>query len=170
MLFQGLRCSYSLPGTQKHYFPWKSWILMKLIEISPNSMKFRGVWWISGLLRFLGCQAPQPLLFPKENKGFVKGCGWLKIRIPIISNRIHGMSEIFMEMQKVPLFSSISQHCGPAALARKNNSNSYAFSMVVALIFLPGHPKIWFFMKNWIRTKIMGDFMKFEEILVKIGF
>ena len=36
--------------------------------------------------------------------------------------------------------------------------------MVAALIFLPGHPKIWFSLKYWFQTKILEIFMKFAEI------
>ena len=41
---------------------------MKFLEFYPNF----------DFASSLECQAPQPLFFPKENKGFVKGCGWLK--------------------------------------------------------------------------------------------
>jgi len=41
---------------------------MKFLKFYPNF----------GFASSLECQALQPLLFPKENKGFVKGCGWLK--------------------------------------------------------------------------------------------
>ena len=47
-----------------------------------------------GFASSLECQAPQPLLFPKENKGFVKGCGWLKTQNIMIFIRIHGKSKI----------------------------------------------------------------------------
>ena len=72
-----------------------------------------------------------------------------------------------MEIHDFPLFSSISQDPGPAALARENDSNSYAFSMVAALIFLPGHSKTGFSSQNWIRTEIMVEFMKFGGICLR---
>ena len=51
---------------------------MKFHEISCNFMKFLEFYLNFGFASSLECQAPQPLLFPKEYKGSVKGCGWLK--------------------------------------------------------------------------------------------
>ena len=46
-------------------------IFMNFQEISEILLK-------GGFASSLECQAAQPLLFPKGNQGFVKGCGWLK--------------------------------------------------------------------------------------------
>ena len=96
----------------------------------------------SGFAGSLGCQALQPLLFLKEYQGFVKGCGWLKTQEIIISIEIHGNSGIFTKFHKFHQISPISPDLGPAALARRKDSNSYGFSMVAARTFLPGHTKI----------------------------
>ena len=90
----------------------------------------------------LGCQALQPLLFPKEYQGFVKGCGWLKTQEIMIFMEIHGISGIFTNFHKFHEISPISPGLGPAALARRKDSNSNGFSMVAARTFLPGHAKI----------------------------
>ena len=42
-----------------------------------------------GFAASLGCQALQPLLFPKEYQGFVKGCGWLKTQKIMIFIEFH---------------------------------------------------------------------------------
>ena len=47
-----------------------------------------------GFASSLEWQAAQHLLFLKENKGFVKGCGWLKTQNIMICIRIRGKSEI----------------------------------------------------------------------------
>ena len=97
MLFQGLRWSNSLPDTQKHEFLWNSWYFMKLLEIPLVFMKFGEIGRISGFSRFLGCQAPQTLLFPKENIGSVKCCGWLKTQDFMIFHRFYEISEISLK-------------------------------------------------------------------------
>ena len=51
---------------------------MKYHAFSLNLMKFLKFYRKSGFEGSLECQALQPLLFPKEYEGFVKGCGWLK--------------------------------------------------------------------------------------------
>ena len=61
----------------------------------------------------------------------------------------------FHRFHRIP---PISPVCGPAALARKKDSNSYAFSMVAVLIFLPGHSKISFSMKILVPNQNFGDF------------
>ena len=113
-----------------------------------------------GFASSLECQAAQPLLFPKGNQGFVKGCGWLKTQNIMIFIRNHEIITKSMEFHKFPYFSSISQDFGPAALASKKDSISYAFSMVVVLIFLPGHGQIWFFMKILVPNQYFGHFHK----------
>ena len=95
-----------------------------------------------GFASSLECQAAQPLLFPKGNQGFVKGCGWLKTQNIMIFIRNHEIITKSMEFHKFPYFSCISQDFGPAALASKKDSISYAFSMVAVLTFLPGHGQI----------------------------
>ena len=50
----------------------------------------------------LECQAAQPLLFPKENQGFVKGCGWLTTQNIMISIRNHEVIRKSMEFHKLP--------------------------------------------------------------------
>ena len=54
-----------------------------------------------GFASSLECQALQPLLFPKENKGFVKGCGWLKTQNIMIFIRNHEFSRNFMKFHKI---------------------------------------------------------------------
>ena len=44
-----------------------------------------------------GVPGSSTLAFPKENKGFVKGCGWLKIQNVMIFIRFHGISEASWE-------------------------------------------------------------------------
>ena len=70
-----------------------------------------------------------------------------------------------MIFHKFPWFSCISQDFGPAALVRKKDSNSYAFSMVAVLIFLPGHSKISFSMKILVPNQNFGDFHEICWIL-----
>ena len=105
-------------------------------------MKFLKLYKDFGSAGSLGCQALQPLLFPKEYQGFVKGCGWLKTQEIMIFIEIDDISGIFMKFHKFHEISPISPGWGPAALARRNDSNSYGFSMVAARTFLPGLPKI----------------------------
>ena len=93
-----------------------------------------------------GVSSSSDHVFPKENKGFVEGCGWLKTQNFMNFHIFHEISENFMKFHEMSLFSVISRFFGPAALQRKNDSNSYAFSMVAALQFLPGHSKNWIFM------------------------
>ena len=63
---------------------------MKFLEFYPNF----------GFASSLECQAPQPLLFPKENKGSVKGLGWLETQNSMVFIRIHGNIGNFMEFHK----------------------------------------------------------------------
>ena len=63
-----------------------------------------------------------------------------------------------MKFHEFHTFSPISPVFGPAALARKKDSNSYGFSMVAASTFLPGHPKIWFSMKILDSDQNNGEF------------
>ena len=121
---------------------------MKFLEICKNI----------GFAASLGCQALQPLLFPKEYQGFVKGCGWLKTQKIVISIKNHQISEIFMKFHKFHKFPPISQVFGPAALARKKDSNSYAFSMVAALMFPPRAPQNMFFLKILVSNHNFRDF------------
>ena len=78
-----------------------------------------------------------------------------------------GFPEVSLEfIFQFPWFSSISQGFGPAALPRKKWNNSYAFSMVAALIFLPGHSK------NWISMNIIDSDRNnwdFHEIWWNLG-
>ena len=161
MLFQWLQRSYSLPGTPKQDFSWISWNFMKFREISWDFMKFLKFYPNSGFAGSLECQALQPLLFPKEYQGFVKGCGWLRTQKLMIFINNHWTSGIFMKFHKFP---PISPVFGPAVLARKKDSNSYAFSMVAALMFPPRAPQNMFSWKYWFQTKILGIFMKICEI------
>ena len=59
-------------------------------------MKFLKFYENDGFAGSLGCQALQPLLFPKEYQGFVKGCGWLKTQEIMIFIEIDEVSGIFM--------------------------------------------------------------------------
>ena len=54
----------------------------------------------NGFAGSLGCQALQPLLFPKEYQGFVKGGGWLETQGIMIFVEIHEISGIFMKFHK----------------------------------------------------------------------
>ena len=138
---------------------------MKLHEISWNLVKFLNIYSNFGFVSSLECQAAQPLLFPKEYQGFVTGCGWLKTQNIMIFIRNHEILRNFMNFHKFPWFSCISQDFGPAALVRKKDSNSYAFSMVAVLIFLPGHSKISFSMKILVPNQNFGDFHEICWIL-----
>ena len=135
------------PGHSKTRFSWILWKSMKIHEISWHIMKFLIFYRNSGFAGSLGCQALQTLLFPKEYQGFVKGCGWLKTQEIIISLKSMKFLEFSWNFIEFMENSPISRGSGPAALARRNDSNSYGFSMVAARTFFPGHPKIWFFMK-----------------------
>ena len=63
-----------------------------------------------------------------------------------------------MKFHNFHKLSTISPVLGPAALARKKDSNSYGFSRVAARTFLPGHAKIWFFIKILVSNQNSGDF------------
>ena len=106
----------------------------------------------------LECQAAQTLLFPKENKGFVKGCGWLKTQNIMNFIKNHENSKNSMKFHKFLSFPGISPVFGPAALARKKDSNSYAFPMVAALMFPPRAPQNMFFLKILVSNQNFGDF------------
>ena len=161
MLFQWLQRSYALPGTPKHEFSSNFWNFMKLSWMSWIFMKLLIFYSNLGFASSLECQAAQPLLFPKGNQGFVKGCGWLKTQNFMIFIRNYGISGNFMIFHKFIWILCISQDFGPAALARKKDSNSYAFSMVAAPSFSPRHPKNWNFMNF---CEISWNFMKIQEI------
>ena len=109
-----------------------SWNLVQIVEIDPNF----------GFVSSLECQAAQPLLFPKEYQGLVTVSGRLKTQNIMVFIRNHEFITKSMQFHEFPKFSCISQDFGPAALASKKDSISYAFSMVVVLIFLPGHGQI----------------------------
>ena len=166
MLFHWLQRSYSLPGTPKHYFPWNSSNFMTFPQIPWSLMKFQKFHQHVSFVRSLGCQAAQPLLFPKEFKGFVKGCGWLKTENIINFIRNHEIIRNSMHFHKIHWFSCISQDFGPAALERKKDSNSNAFPMVPVLIFLPAHSKIWFPMEILVPNQNFGYF---HEIYWNLG-
>ena len=104
-------------------------------------MKFLKFYKIIGFAGSLGCQALQPLLFRKEYQGFVKGCGWLKTQEIMIFMEIHEISGIFMKFHKFHEISRISPGLGPAALARRNDSNSYGFQWLQRAHSSPGTPK-----------------------------
>ena len=63
-----------------------------------------------------------------------------------------------MKIHKFHNFPPISPVFGPAALARKKDSNSYAFSMVAALMFPPRAPQNLFFWKILVSNQNFGDF------------
>jgi hypothetical protein len=63
---------------------------MKFLKIYPNV----------GFGSSLECRVVQPLLFPKENKGFVKGCGWLKTQNIMNFIKNHGISRKPMKHHK----------------------------------------------------------------------
>ena len=64
-------------------------------------MKFLKFYQNSGFAGSLECQALQPLLFPKEYQGFVKGCGWLKTQKNMNFIEKHEFSKIPMEFHKL---------------------------------------------------------------------
>ena len=135
------------PGHPKTWFSLKFMKFLKYHEISWNFIEFLEFHRNFGFGSSRECQAPQPLLFPKENKGFVKGCGWLKTQNSMKFIRNYEKFRNFMIFHNFQWLLCISQDFGPAALARKKDSNSYAFSMVAAPSFFPGHPKIWHFIQ-----------------------
>ena len=67
-----------------------------------------------------------------------------------------------MNFHKFHKFSPISLVFGPAALARKKDSNPYAFSMVAALMFPPRAPPNLFSLEILVPDQHFGDF---HEIL-----
>ena len=69
-----------------------------------------------------------------------------------------------MEIYKFPLFAPIPEDPGSAVLARKKVSTSYAFPMIAALVFLPGHSEFCVSWKHRILTKIIGYLMKLCQI------
>ena len=84
---------------------------------------------------------------------------------------IHKISEVFLKFHKFHKIPPISPVLGPAALARRNDSNSYGFSMVAARTFLPGHPKIWFFMKILVSNQNFQDFHEiWWNLTPELGF
>ena len=83
----------------------------------------------------------------------------------MIFTRNHEILRTFMSFHKSQWFPCISQDFGPAALVRKKDSNSYAFSMVAVLIFLPGHCKISFSMKILVPKQNFRDFHEICWIL-----
>ena len=74
----------------------------------------------------------------------------------------HQVFGILMKFHKFHNFPPISPVFGPAALARKKDSNSYAFSMVAALMFPPRAPQNLFFLKILVSNQNFGGF---HEIL-----
>ena len=67
-------------------------------------MKFLKFYQNYGLASSLECQALQPLLFPKENKGFVKGCGWLKTQNIMNFIKNHENSGNLMNFNEIHVF------------------------------------------------------------------
>ena len=63
-----------------------------------------------------------------------------------------------MKFHKLRNLPPISPVFGPAALARKKDSNSYAFSMVAALMFPPRAPQNMFFLEILVSNEDFGDF------------
>ena len=63
-----------------------------------------------------------------------------------------------MNFHKFHKFPPISPVFGPAALARKKDSNSYALSMVAALMFPPRAPQNLFFLKILDSDQNNGEF------------
>ena len=63
-------------------------------------MKFLKFHLKSGFASSLECQALQPLLFPKEYQGFVKGCGWLKTQKIMNFIKNHESSRNHMNFHK----------------------------------------------------------------------
>ena len=57
-------------------------------------MKFLIFYTNLGFASSLECQAAQPLLFPKGNQGFVKGCGWVKTQNIMIFIRNHDIMKL----------------------------------------------------------------------------
>ena len=147
---------------------------MKFHEISRDVVEFLQIDPNFGFVSSLECQAAQPLLFVMEYQGFVTVSGGLKTQNIMIFIRNDGFLGNFMNFHQFPWLPCISQDFGPAALVRKKDSNSYAFSMVAVLIFLPGHSKISFSMKILVPNPFSRDYHEirwnFLEILVKILF
>ena len=85
--------------------------------------------------------------------------------------RFYGISWNFIEIHKFHKYPPISPVFGPATLARKKDSNSYGFSMVAARTFLPGHSRIWFFMKILDSDQNNGEFHEiWWNLAPELGF
>ena len=69
-----------------------------------------------------------------------------------------------MKLHKFHTFPPISPVFGPAALARKKDSNSYALSMVAALMFPPRARQNMFFLKILVSNQNFGGCHEIGEI------
>ena len=76
-----------------------------------------------------------------------------------------------MKFHKFHEVSPISPVSGPAALERKKDSNSYAFSMVAALMFPPRAPQNLIFMRILVSNQFLGDFHEiWWNLAPELGF
>ena len=157
----------------------KMWFCMILVEFHEFCWKWWNFWHFCEINRFLwifqfwGVQAAQTLILSKEYKGFVKGRGIQKIMNFHENSWFSWNFFIFMNFHDFQWISQNLQEIHRIALACENTSNSYAFSMVAAVICAPGHPKTWIFLKFLKINEIFINFMNFHEIsniLPKFGF
>ena len=156
MLFQWLQRSYSLPGTPKHDF-LEIHEALWFFEISCNFMKFLKFYPNFGFAGSLECQALQPLLFPKEYQGFVKGCEWLKTQKSWISLKTIKFAEFSWNFISFITFPQFHQFSALRRWHAKRTVIPMHFQWLQRSCFLPEHPKICFSWISW-------NFMKFREI------
>ena len=115
----------------------------------------------------LECQALQPLLFPREFQGFVKGCGWLKTQNIMILIKNDGFSEIPWDFIKSHDFRAFREISAPQLWHAKKTVIPIIFQWLQCSYSSPGTPKSDFLWKYWFQTKIPGIFMKFAGIWVQ---
>ena len=144
-------------------------------------MKFHEIWWdfwkstqISVLWAPWSARLLNPCFFLREIKvswrvadGWKHKTSWISLK----TNKFLWIPWNFMKIHEFHTFSPISPVFSPAALARKKDSNSYGFSMVAARTFLPGHPKIWFFMIILVSNQFFGNFHEtWWNLAPELGF
>ena len=132
-----------------------SWNFHKFHEFPRNFWHFTQIWvlrapWSARLLN--------PCFFLREIKvSWRVADGW-KHKISWFSLEIMKLSQNpwnFINFHDFRAFRKIS---APQRWQAKKDSISYAFSMVVVLIFLPGHGQIWFFTKILVPNQYFGHF------------
>ena len=164
MLFQWLQRSYSLPGTPKQIFLEFHGILWNFVDFHEIFIKILKYYPNSGFAGSLECQALQPLLFPKEYQGFVKGCGWLKTQKTWISFKIMKLPEIPWTFINSYDFLAFHQFSALRRWHAKRTVIPMGFQWLQRAHSSPGTPKSDFVMKIFNSDQNNGGFMKFGEI------